>query len=103
MSIWQGERDDLVRGTMVRPEMFTIEGKRPTRERHDGDIFEFRCFLPRIKARNRPALAVLLRSAQDVNQIVDKDMPADLRPNVDLADNLAVRVELQHSMFIPLT
>ena len=83
--------------------MFAIERERATCERDNGDIFHRRCFLSRIEPRDRPALAVLLRSAQDVDQIIDKNVSGDLRPNVDLADHIAVGIELQDSMFVPLT
>src|SRR5437588_8204002 len=103
MSIWQGERDNLVGGTMVRPEMFAIEGKRPTRERHDGDIFDFRCFQSRIEARDSPTLAVLFRPTQDVDQAIDEGMTADLRADIDDAENVSTRTELENAMLVPLT
>src|SRR5437588_5377390 len=99
----QSKRDDLVRGSMVRPEMFPIERERATSEGDNSDIIDFGCFLPWIEARDRPALAILLRSPQDVDQIIDKGMSGDLRPNVDLADHISIGVELQDSVLVPLT
>src|SRR5437588_10663105 len=86
----QSKRDDLVRGSMVRPEMFPIERERATSEGDNSDIFDFGCFLPWIEARDRPALAILLRSPQDVDQIIDKDMSGDFPPNVQLPGHLSV-------------
>src|ERR1700730_4874192 len=97
------ERNDLVSGAMIRPEVFAVEGQRATRKRYGREVFDLRCFLTEIESRNRPALAILLGPAQDVDHSVHECVAGNLCTNVDLAQNVAICVQFQNSMLIPLT
>lgn len=88
---------------MIRPEVFAVEGQRTTRKRYGREVFDLRCFLTEIESRNRPALAILLGPAQDVDHSINERVARDLRADVDSADDIATGVQSKDALFVPLT
>src|SRR5215475_6616671 len=88
---------------MIRPKVRAIECKRTTRERHDRGVFNLRLFLSWIESCDRPALTILLCPAQDVDHSTNKRVTRDLCTDLNNTDNIAVSVQFENSMFIPLT
>ena len=88
---------------MIRPKVRSVESKRAARKRDNSDILNFGRFLPRIETRDAPILVRLLLSAEDVDRAVNEGVTADLRANIDNAQDLSARIEFQNAMFVPLT
>src|SRR6058998_734929 len=87
---------------MIGPELLSIESKQATRERDYSDIFDPWRFLLRIESRDSPVLVWLLLAAKDVDRSIDECVAADLRADVDLANNIALFVVLKNALLIPL-
>jgi len=60
-------------------------------------------FLFRIESRDSPILIWSFLSAQNVEQAIGKGVTADFCADIDLTDNIAVFVELQDPVLVPLT
>ena len=78
---------------MIRPEVFAIESKRSTRKRNRRQVCDRGHLLTQIKLRNRPALAVLFGSAQDLDRSIDKCVAGNLRTDINRAQNVALGVQ----------
>src|SRR5438105_8972712 len=92
LSIRKGERNNRVLRPIIRPKQFAIKSKRATRERDYSDIFDSWRFLLRIDSRDSPVLVWLLLAAKDVDRSIDECVTADLRADVDLANNITLFV-----------
>src|SRR6266404_1590565 len=88
---------------MVRPEVRAVESKRATRERNTRQVVHLRRFLLRIESRDAPILVRLFSSAQEVDQSIDERMAADLRTDINRAQNVSARIEFENAMLVPLT
>src|SRR6476620_5862554 len=102
-SVRKSKRNDRIFCAMIRPKQFVIENKRATRERDNSDILNLWRFLFRIESRDSPILTWSFLSAQNVKQATSKGVTADFCADVDLTDNIAVFVELQYPVLVPLT
>jgi len=78
---------------MVRPEEFAVEGERTAGKRNARQVLHLRRFLPRIKSSDAPVLVRRFLSAQDVDQSIDEHMSADLRTDINDAQNVSDPVE----------
>src|SRR5713101_2639601 len=88
---------------MIRPEVFAIEGERATRKWNTRQVLDVGRFLPRIETRDAPILVRFFYTAQDVNQSIDEHMSANLRANINDAQNVSARIEFENAMIVPLT
>src|SRR5438105_12241072 len=88
---------------MIRPEAFAIKSKRSTGERNRRPIFDLWRFLTQIQPRDSPAFTVLFGPAQHVDHSINKRVAGNLRTNLHRAQNVALGVQFQDSMLIPLT
>jgi len=102
-TVRQCECNNLVSGSVIRPEVFAVEGKRACCEWDNCEIFDHRRFLLRIETRDSPVFRRRFRSTQDVDRSVNERMTADFRANIDGAQNVALGVQFQDSMLVPLT
>jgi hypothetical protein len=93
LSIWQSEWYDLVCGSMVGPKVRAVKRKRATWKRNTRQVFHLRRFFARIETRNAPILVRRFLSAQDVDQAIDEHMSADLRTDINEAQNVSAPVE----------
>ena len=41
-------------------------------------------------------------ASQNIDQAIDKHMTADLRPDIDLADDISSRIKLENALLVPL-
>src|SRR5437867_9184833 len=87
---------------MIGPELLSIKSKRATSKRDYSDIFDPWRFLLRIESRDLPVLVWLLLATKDVDRSIDECVAADLRADVDLANNIALFVVLKNALLIPL-
>ena len=97
------ERHGLVRGAMICPEIRAIEGERSAGEWHPRQILHLGRFFPRVKPRDAPIFIWIFYPAEDVDHSVNKDMTADLRADIDGAQDPPIWIELQNSLLVPLT
>src|SRR6266403_1217612 len=88
---------------MVRPEVRAVESKRATRERNTRQVVHLRRFLLRIESRDAPIFVRLLRPAQEVDQSIDERMAADLRTDINRAQNVSGHIDIEKAMLSPLT
>src|SRR5260370_29317952 len=88
---------------MVRPEVRAVESKRATRERNTRQVLHVGRLLPRVETADAPILVRFFYTAQDVNQSIDEHMSANLRANINDAQNVSARIEFENAMIVPLT
>jgi hypothetical protein len=88
---------------MIRPEVRAVESKRATRERNTREVLHLRRYLSWVETRDAPILVRLFSSAQDVDQSIDERMAADLRTDINDAQNVSARIEFENAMLVPLT
>src|SRR4030095_5778756 len=88
---------------MVRPKGRAIESQRAAREWHDRDVFNLRLFLSRTEPCDGPALTVLFCPAQHIDHSINKSVARDLRTDIDSTNDIAMRIQFENPMFVPLT
>ena len=57
----------------------------------------------RIESRDGPAFAILFGPAQNVDHSINKRVTRNLRADVDNTDDIAIRIQFENAMFVPLT
>ena len=80
---------------MIRPEVRAVESKRATRERNTREVLHLRRYLPWVETRDAPILVRFFYAAQDVNQSIDEHMSANLRANINDAQNVPLASSLR--------
>src|SRR3712207_47749 len=102
-----GERHDLVRRTMIRPELLPIERQRARRERNPREVFDSGRPVAKINPRDAPLFRFarrigILLPADDVEHSVGKGVAANLSAGIDRAQDRARVIYLMNVPFVPL-
>ena len=87
---------------MVRPKVGSVEGQRAALKRDSREVFDLRRRLPRLKACDAPIFVPLLGPAQDVEPSIDKHMATDFGSHIKNSQDIAVRIEPEDPMLVPL-